>query len=184
MLYFFGGDINDPEYIEYLVKKSYCLFNALFDYELVYPSDRYDPLLNPMKKTDEKFHINILNNIDYYTINFTQVNKYYFENAAEVKKTYNPVFKELKKYVEQKKSKVDITEFFESFAHTSHLENVFSKTPFSVVNGVIHFLYDDTPRKFIHICEFYIGVFRFNCSGSYMFLENMLTQEQYMYYAD
>ncbi len=168
-----------PEY-----KRIGCLFNPLFDYELAFPSDRYDSLINPMEQKDGEFRIHILNNTDDYKISITQTNKYYSEKITDVENYYNLVFSELSKYVEQKKSKVNIADFLKSFALTSTLDNVFSKTPFIVEDGVINFLYDDMPRKFIHMCEFYIDEFRFNCSGSYMFFENMLTQEQYMYYGD
>jgi len=180
----FFTDKNSPEYAKYIVRKLDCLFNPIFDDELIYPSDLYHPLIDPMEKQDEEFRINILDNTDYYKIYITQTNKYYFKKVTDAKTYHDLIFTELKKYAELKKSKVKITEFLKSFTHTSTLENVFSKTPFIVENGGIYFLYDDNPRKFIHMCEFYIDEFKFNCSGSYMFFENMITKEQYLYYGD
>ncbi len=178
-------DIKDLEkYIRIRIK---CLYNPFYDYPLLHPSNLYPIVVNPMEKFNKNFSIDAkLSNCDCYKVNVIQYNKYYSVNITNPEIQYRKVFKDLQKFTEQKKTKVRIVEFLESYASTSSLDNVFTEdTTFLVFGDRIAFLHSDgIIRNFIHMCEFYIDGYKVNCSGSYMFFEDLLTKQQYMYYGD
>ena len=181
----FDFNISEKDMLKYLALRPHCLFNPCYDYPLLYPSEQYPrTVVSPMIIANHTFSIKLNLAIeDSYKVNVLRYNEYYPSYMSNVQKQYRFIFGDLKKYIEEKKSKIRIIEFFKHYVETSNLDNVFCETDFIIKNDVIIFSYDKI-YEFVNICEFLIDGYKVNCSAAYMFFEDLLTRQQYMYYGD
>ncbi len=66
----------------------------------------------------------------------------------------------------------------------SRLSNSLTEIDFSIKNDSILFTVNGNKIKYINMVEFYIDNYQINCCGSYMFIRDIRTEKQYMYYGN
>jgi len=131
----FDFSISEKEILKYLDLRPRCLFNPCFDYPLLYPSGLYPKVVvNPMAIVNHSFSIKLnLAVEDSYKVNVLRYNEFYPSNMTNIQRQYRFIFRDLKKYIEEKKSKVRIDEFLRHYAENSNLDNIFCETDFVII---------------------------------------------------
>ena len=139
----------------------------------------------PMRDVFEIYSLNLDFTIENYRIEVSTFNGDYFRDARSLLDTYGMVFNDFKAYANNKEEKVRLMEFLEdSVENNYYLNDYITKIDFRIKKNHIYFERNGEKEDWINMGEFYIDNYKVNCCSSYMFLTDLKTNEQFMYYGD
>ncbi len=120
-----------------------------------------------------------------YQIDIIAFNNNYFRDCNSFINTYGMLLNDFKEFVNHKEKKVRLMEFLEdSVENNYYLNDYITKIDFTIKKDHINFKRNGRKEDWINMGEFYIDNYKVNCCSSYMFLTDLKTDEQYMYYGD
>ena len=138
----------------------------------------------PMREVFEMYFLELDFTIENYRIEVSTFNGDYFRDGRSLLNTYGIVFSDFKAFVNNKEKKVRLMEFLEDSVENSCLHDSIAKINFTVKKDHIFFERNGQKENWINMGEFYIDNYKVNCCSSYMFLTDLKTDEQFMYYGD
>ncbi len=139
----------------------------------------------PMREVFEMYSLDLDFTIENYRIEVSTFNGDYFRDGRSLLNTYGIVFNDFKAFANSKEEKVRLMEFLEdSVENNYYLNDYITKINFTVKKDHINFKRNGQKEDWINMGEFYIDNYKVNCCSSYMFLTDLKTDEQYMYYGD
>ena len=120
-----------------------------------------------------------------YKVLIKKLNPKYFGRAIDLHTAYELFFEDLADASYKKYRKLGILEFLQdSVSKDNGLDDSLTKQKFQVVDDCICTVINNETRPFINTGEFIIENYKVNTCFSYMFFENLNTNEQFMYYGD
>ena len=120
-----------------------------------------------------------------YKVSIKKINSNFFANAIELHGAYELFFIDLISVAETEERKIGIIEFLQDSVDNNYtLSDSLSKQRFEIKKDHIYTTIDNKYVDFINTGEFIIDNYKVNTSFSYMFLTDLKTNEQYMYYGD
>jgi len=120
-----------------------------------------------------------------YKILIKKINPKYFSRVVDFQIAYEIFFEDLVDTAYRKYRKVEILEFLQnSVKNNNGLNDSLRKLKFNIVDNCIFTVINNEMKPIINTGEFIIENYQVNTYFSYMFLTNLLTNEQYMYYGD
>lgn len=119
-----------------------------------------------------------------YTIEISIYNSDYFKDGKSLINAYGIVLNDFMSFANEKKEKVRFIDFLEHSVENSILADSITDIDFTIKNDHILFNLNGEESDLINMGEFYIDNYQINCCGSYMFISDILSDRQFMYYGD
>ena len=139
---------------------------------------------HPMKEIFELYSLPLDFTHEEYSIEVNTINSNYYKDGSSLLNTYGIVLTDFQKFTNKKKEKVRFMNFIEHSIKNSWLSDSITEIDFSIKNDHILFTLNGNKMDYINMGEFYIDNYQINCCGSYMFIRDIRTDKQYMYYGD
>ncbi len=118
---------------------------------------------------------------EYFTIEVTNYDKSFFESGYQLLNGYYLILEAYFDFCEDRGNLIGLPEFLQHSVDSNNMINdILKEVTFTVEDEVIYF--DDTTIR--SIGEFYISDCRVNVDGMYLFIKDMHTKKQYIYYGD
>lgn len=120
-----------------------------------------------------------------YKVFVKKINPQIFIVPGQLNVAYELFFRDLIDEAKIKGHKIDILEFLrDSVKNNYTLRDSLTKQKFKVIDNCIITKIDNEGKGLINTGEFIIENYKINTCYSYMFLTDLNTNEQYMYYGD
>jgi len=140
---------------------------------------------HPMKSIFEMCFLTLDFTCENYRIEISTFNNDYFRDGNSFINAYGIVLNDFKSFANNKEEKIRFIEFLEdSVANNTYLHDYISKINFTINKEHIYFERDGEKEDWINMGEFYMDNYHVNCCGSYMFLTDLISNDQFMYYGD
>ena len=139
---------------------------------------------HPMKEVYEMYFLILDFTSENYRIEVSTFNSDYVRNGRSLIHIYAIVLEDFKEFVNDKKEKIRFKEFLKHSVENSWLNDSISKIGFTIKNQHIYFERNGEKEDWINMGEFYMDNYRINSCGSYLFLTDLISNEQFMYYGD
>ena len=139
---------------------------------------------HPMKEIFEMYLLPLDFTVDTYRIAVSTFNSQFFKDGVSLVNTYGIVLNDFKEFVNEQEKKVRFMDFLKHSVENSQIHDYLTKIDFTIKNEHIYFERDGEKEDWINMGEFFMDNYQINCCGSYMFLTDLKTNEQFMYYGD
>lgn len=143
----------------------------------------YNKNNNPIKKICNLFSIpsdfgeNIIVEVGSYNIK-------YFSSSSEFINSYGLVILDYTEYCNKYGKRMKIMNFIKDSVENSMLNDSLYDVKFNIKKDHILFNLNGEKGDYINMGEFYIDNHKFNVCNSYLFIEDLISGTQYLYYGD
>ena len=139
---------------------------------------------HPMKEIFEMYFLPLDFTVANYRIEVSTYNSQFFQDGVSLINTYGLVLNDFKEFANEKGEQIRFINFLRHSVENSHIHDYLTKIDFKIKNEHIYFERDGEKEDWINMGEFYMDNYQINSCGSYLFLTDILSNEQYMYYGD
>ena len=139
---------------------------------------------HPMNEVYEMYFLVLDFTCENYRIEVSTFNSDYFRDGRSLVNTYGIVLNDFKEFVNDKEEKIRFMEFLKHSVENSWLNDYITKIDFTIKNEHIYFERNGEKEDWINMGEFYMDNYKVNSCGSYIFLTDLISNEQFMYYGD
>ncbi|GIT98524.1 hypothetical protein [Sulfurovum sp. TSL1] len=139
---------------------------------------------HPMKEIFEQYFLVLDFSNENYIIELSTFNSNFFSDGYTLINNYALVLNDFKDYANSKQKRVRFIEFIKYSIKHSQISDRIEYFNFKVKDDHILFKQDGEKQDWINMGEFYIDNYKINVCSSYLFFTDLLSEEQFMYYAD
>jgi len=139
---------------------------------------------HPMKEIFEMYFLPLDFTVENYRIEVSTFNSQFFKDGVSLVNTYGLVLNDFKEFVNEQEKKVRFMDFLRHSVENSQIHDYLTKIDFTIRNEHIYFERDGEKEDWINMGEFFMDNYRINSCGSYLFLTDIISNEQFMYYGD
>lgn len=139
---------------------------------------------HPMKEIFEMYFLPLDFTVENYRIEVSTFNSQFFKDGVSLVNTYGIVLNDFKEFANEQEKKIRFMDFLRHSVENSQIHDYLTKIDFTIRNEHIYFERDGEKEDWINMGEFYMDNYRINSCGSYLFLTDIISNEQFMYYGD
>ena len=139
---------------------------------------------HPIKEIFEMYFLPLNFTVENYRIEVSTFNSQFFKDGVSLVNTYGIVLNDFKEFVNEQEKKVRFMDFLKHSVENSQIHDYLTKIDFTIKNEHIYFERDGEKEDWINMGEFFMDNYRINSCGSYLFLTDIISNEQFMYYGD
>ncbi len=140
---------------------------------------------NSMVQAKNVFQMDLDFTDEKYIIKVSAYNNIFYNDSSDLINSYGSFLDDFRRYNNIKEIKSSVLDFInDSVSNNHYLCDSIQTLDFTVIDDHILFKEDGDDLDFINKGEFYLGNYKFNICGSYMFIEDLSTHDKYLYYGD
>ena len=140
---------------------------------------------HPMLEIFEIYFLPLDFTVENYRIEVDTINREYFKDGVSLINTYGIVLTDFYKFANYKGKKIRFIDFLRHSVENCYgVSDYLNPINFTVENEHIYFEREGEKEDWINMGDFFMDNYRITCCGSYLFLTDMKSNEQYMYYGD
>jgi hypothetical protein len=138
-----------------------------------------------LKDTYEEYRLDLNFTVGQIVVEVVKYNPKFYKNGNEFINSYGLLLTDYKSFLEKIGKQIRFIEFLnDSVDNNPYLSDTIQNLDFEVRNDHILFKYNNENMDYINMGEFFIDNYRVNVCHSYTFIEDLLSNNKYMYYGD